>query len=277
MIQELQAGGRDDILAFLHKDAALDKGEAQFCVEKSDRVLAVRGEGGALAGCGTYRLWGKERDCADVYLYVAPDARGAGRGKTLLRALTADTGALSFVSTKIETNHAPSLRFFADAGFVAWYDELILCHNGAPLPQCDLALTAYKTTDFEAYVAALRESFFALRSANDFKPYFCCEPDEAKRDELERNREKLFVLRDGDAIAASVLVDGGFIEDVFVAPVYQGRGYGRGLMRFAVNRVLQSGAGPARLSAIAWNKRALSLYESCGFHVEKTMHYLRKF
>lgn len=185
--------------------------------------------------------------------------------------------ALQFISTKVETNHLDSLAFFQKAGFEPWYTELILSHNGIRQPESNLNFQNYQSEYFEQYVDAIRSSFYDLRSSNDFQPYYCCEKDQVKQEELERNKDRIFVMIQDEKLIGSVTIQEDFIEDVFVAPDYQGRGIGKEVMRFAVNKVIDSTNRPAKLSAIKWNSRALHLYQSVGFGLSKTIHYLRLF
>ncbi|NLX94336.1 MAG: GNAT family N-acetyltransferase [Clostridiales bacterium] len=279
MIDTVLENKRCDIIVFLAGDSDLNMTEARFCIEKSDSVIAYKNDIPEIVGCGTFRLWGKNRDKADVYLYVSSAARMFGAGTMLLKALMNDqkANALKFISTKVETNHLKSLEFFQKAGFEPWYTEVIFCHNGIRQPENNLIFRNYQPEYFEQYVDAIRNSFYELRRSNDFQPYYCCEPDRAKQEELERNKDNIFVLFQDEKFVASVTINDNFIEDVFVAPDYQGKGIGKEMMCFAVNKVIDSANSPAKLSAIKWNSRALCLYQSVGFELSKTIHYLRLF
>jgi len=279
MIKELYGNDRACLLKFLQDNADLNDSDARFCIEKSDRVIAYENDSFDTVGCGTFRLWGKDKNKSDVYIYVAPKSRNAGLGTKLFRELIdgPDINNLEFISTKVETNHTDSLTFFHNRGFEEWYTEQILRYSGERQPESGLQLIKYRSEYFERYVAAIRDSFYELRRANDFKPYFCCEPDEAKRNELENNKGNIYLLLDGEKLVASVTVNEGMIDDLFVAPAYQGGGIGKKMMRFAVNTAIDNGSGNIMLSAIEWNARALHVYEGLGFQIVKSIYYLRLF
>jgi len=148
-------------------------------------------------------------------------------------------------------------------------------YSGARQPECDMEFINYESQYFEQYVEMLRRSFYEMRKCNDFEPYNCCEPDDAKRKELEENKDSIYLLMEDGKLAASVIINKNKIDDVFVVPDYQGKGIGRKLMQFAINKVIDSGNDFVELSAIAWNQRALHLYESVGFNIVKAIHYLR--
>lgn len=54
----------------------------------------------------------------------------------------------------------------------------------------------------------------------------------------------------------------GYINHVYVAPAYRGRGYGRALMRGAIDWIRANGCGSARLVA---SEQGSLLYRSMGF------------
>jgi ribosomal protein S18 acetylase RimI-like enzyme len=58
-----------------------------------------------------------------------------------------------------------------------------------------------------------------------------------------------------------------------VLPEYRGRGYGRGILNFAVAKAKDHGIDQVMLQVEAENSRALSLYTSCGFKVVSKMDY----
>lgn len=279
MIDAVLENERCNIIAFLADDSSLSIPEARFCIEKSDSIIVYKNNIPEIAGCGTFRLWGKNRDKADVYIYVSSAARLSGAGTMLLKSLidTSKGSVLKFISTKVETNHLKSLEFFQKVGFEPWYTELILCHNGIRQPESNLIFRNYQSKYFKQYVDAIRSSFYELRRSNDFQPYYCCEHDRAKQEELEHNKDNIFVLFQDEKLLASVTINDDFIEDVFVAPDYQGKGIGKEMMCYAVNKVIDSTNSPAKLSAIKWNSKALRLYQSVGFELSKTIHYLRLF
>ena len=124
----------------------------------------------------------------------------------------------------------------------------------------------------------MRTSFYELRKTNDFQPYFCCELNEEKRKEFIDNKSNLFLLLDNEKLIASVIVyNNGIIDDVYVLPSYQGKGYGKKTMQFAINKAIKNGSNHTSIGAIDWNTRALNLYQSLGFNIVQTTHYYRLF
>jgi GNAT superfamily N-acetyltransferase len=141
-----------------------------------------------------------------------------------------------------------------------------------------LRFVSYEDKYFEQYAEGLRTSFYELRKENDFQPYLCCELNKVKREELLNNKDIRFLLLNNENLIASVKVnDNGDLDDVFVVKSYQGKGYGKIIVQFAINNAINRGINNIQLRAIEWNNRALNLYRSLGFDIVQTNHYYRLF
>ena len=68
--------------------------------------------------------------------------------------------------------------------------------------------------------------------------------------------------------AVCLLAEGGEIDDLLVNRRFQGRGYGRKILLWALERRKHA---RAVLHVAQWNQRALRLYESMGFEVTETI------
>ena len=71
-------------------------------------------------------------------------------------------------------------------------------------------------------------------------------------------------------LAGSVAIYGNEIDDLIVARQYQRKGYGQGLLRFAVARMQRGGIFPIMLHVADWNRGAIELYTKNGFCIIKT-------
>ncbi len=76
--------------------------------------------------------------------------------------------------------------------------------------------------------------------------------------------EILVVAQKGGAPAAFMGVEGGSLEMLFVAPQERGRGLGRRLLRYGIDRL-----GVNRLAVNEQNPQARGFYERMGFKVFK--------
>lgn len=97
------------------------------------------------------------------------------------------------------------------------------------------------------------------------------EPFDFYRNEkqLETRKENIYLYVENGQLIGSFVLDGNEIDDVIVNPLYQGKGYGRQLVKKAIAMQQQRKEHTIILHAAAWNEKAIHLYEKCGF--EKTL------
>lgn len=114
----------------------------------------------------------------------------------------------------------------------------------------------------------------------------CILPDERRyRSMLGTAGSHLFLLKDGDTTAGMLSVGTydiptgrrAWIEDVAVDEAYRGRGYGRALVRHAVEFARSQRADTLMLTSNPGRVAANALYRSEGFASKQTNVYVMKF
>jgi len=65
----------------------------------------------------------------------------------------------------------------------------------------------------------------------------------------------------------------GGIYGLGVLPEERGKGYGRAILRLAVQKLIEAGAETVYLQVLTDNEKALALYRSCGFETRSVMDY----
>lgn len=83
-------------------------------------------------------------------------------------------------------------------------------------------------------------------------------------------------MLNGDEIVASVTTGDGEIDNLMVNPAYQGKGYGRKAMQFAMNKMLDAGYEKIHICYMEGNDSAEKLYYSLGFKPLQRTHVYRK-
>lgn len=58
--------------------------------------------------------------------------------------------------------------------------------------------------------------------------------------------------------------NGLYLEDLFVKPVYRGKGYGKEILLYLKELAIQQGCGRMEWSVLNWNTPAIEFYESLG-------------
>ena len=158
-------------------------------------------------------------------------------------------------------------------GFDLWElvrEQFILAHTmeyaGPVLPMSKLCLRTYCDADYLTYSNAYNDCFSDMRRALHLSPIHCC-PDRAA---LCSKAENIFLLEVDGELAGSVAIYGNEIDDLFVIRHFQKKGYGHGLLRFAVARMQQRGVCPITLHVADWNQSGIQLYEKNDFQVIAT-------
>jgi ribosomal protein S18 acetylase RimI-like enzyme len=95
--------------------------------------------------------------------------------------------------------------------------------------------------------------------------------------ELQRPDRRYFLARHEDAFIGQIGVlaedDLLYIRAVGIAPEWRGKGWGRQLLSATVGKMLAEGYRRFELDVATENSRALTLYESCGFHSTNVYDY----
>lgn len=129
----------------------------------------------------------------------------------------------------------------------------------------DINLVPFREEFFEEYKKIYNECFYEMRKALDIKPYYFYSSIE----QLEDKKEKIFVLKENDELIGSVAMIDCEIDDLIVNPKYQGKGYGKKLLLYAINKMQTMGINTIKLYVAKWNEKAVKLYEKNGFKCVK--------
>lgn len=137
-------------------------------------------------------------------------------------------------------------------------------HGGAV--DSELALRNYEDSDYEAYREMYNACFREMRTALGRTPVECCD----SREHLAKRSQDIFIYEKNGTILGSVAIYGNEIDDLIVAEKFQGNGYGRELLTFALCIARKRQKAPVRLHVADWNQKAMKLYRKMGFKVVKT-------
>ena len=137
---------------------------------------------------------------------------------------------------------------FRDVSIDAVQD--FLNHYGIPFSP------EYKDRYKELYNDYYRE----MRETLNIKPYDYIQNDSF----FDSGLKDVYILINGNDIIGSVALKGEEIDDLIVNSKYQGRGYGRQILLWALENI---NSKRIILRVAAWNKRAISLYEKNGFEI----------
>jgi len=133
--------------------------------------------------------------------------------------------------------------------------------------------------ELERYINILGKAFIPLRTTLGFEipDNFASNPNYAKKIFEETNKTGSFYgyVVKGKIIGAAYAYDND-IEDIGIDPEFQGKGYGRQLLRGCVKSLLNK-YKKVTLGVVEINTKAHKLYESEGFKVTSYRHNYKNF
>ncbi|OPJ60278.1 GNAT family N-acetyltransferase [Clostridium chromiireducens] len=125
----------------------------------------------------------------------------------------------------------------------------------------NIDLVCYEDKYYESYKIVYEQCFYEMRKALELVPYNCCD----SKDILDKKKSDIFLLVADDEIIGSVAIYGNEIDDLIVYKKYQGQGYGKKLLFFAISYMQKNKIEPIKLCVLKWNEKAVNLYEKYGF------------
>ena len=163
-------------------------------------------------------------------------------------------------------------QLFDEIGFEYWYSVYRFTYKGDGFNEPDISAIKYEDKYYEDKIRLESESFSVLRKENDIKPYNWYLS--ASKEAIENNRkatleekEYIYLFFENNEIIGASIVKNAEIDLLFVNIKYQGKGYGKKILEFTVNRGLEQNATNVNLNALASNENALRLCKNVGFKV----------
>lgn len=163
-------------------------------------------------------------------------------------------------------------QFFNKIGFDYWYSVYRFCYEGPKFDDPNLSAIQYEDSYYEDKIKLESEAFSVLREENDIKPYnwylgASKEALENNRKRTLKNSEYIYLFFEENEMVGASMVKNAEIDLLFVNIKYQGKGYGKKILEFAVNKGLEQSSSMVNLTALATNEKALKLYTNAGFKV----------
>lgn len=129
-----------------------------------------------------------------------------------------------------------------------------------------LKLRNYADKDYEEYARICNSCFSEMRKALEITPLDCCE----SREKLLQKKSQIFIFEADGKLVGSVALYDNEIDDLFVDEAFQGKGYGRALLEFAVSTLQNQDKSPIILHVADRNQKAIKMYLNFGFQITAT-------
>jgi len=278
VIREFNPEDKDNIIEILRNGFILDESDINSFFQDQNRKLLVYDEGG-IWGFGYLKNTNKESKEYCILIYVHPHWRKKGIGTALYNNLTSSLKKLdpNLLTTYFRVGKEDFQGFYRKLGYKRWWGCHEAYYRGTHRPNVDLNFVNYEDKYFNSYTKLIQEGFYELRKENDIKPYKC-DFNKKYREYLLNNKGDIYLLLNKDYIMATAVVQQGYLDNIVVAPEYQGQGLGKKVTQFAINKALEKvPAESIHLTVLTWNKKALKLYMDLGFEVLHTVDFYRQF
>lgn len=210
-----------------------------------------------------------------IIVYINPDYRLNGYGSELLNEIRSCVSEEEPREFRVENmlKFYDVKPFLIKNGFELWYPSSLMVFEGTRFEDIELDLTAYENHYFNEYLHLLHEAFYQISVENDIKPYKA-EGTQAFKDYLMSVKDGLELLIDNNTLIGVIHVTEDHVTRVMVDQDYSGKGIGSKLIKYAINKIIDSNLVP-KLYIMDTNIGARKLYERLGFKLESTVHVYR--
>lgn len=289
MIRNHQSQDIESIIRLMNIQWAMSELDNQRKREElsKDSNIRVYCENDAVLGMWTHTVWDHPVWGKAAHLTIAV-FENIPNVERIVEALFQDAHAkmneenVKFIMTGYDDSNPFYFSYFTKKEYTPWYGYSTLIYTGQRQPHNHLTMREYQEEDFENYYIALGECFTPMRQAMDIPPYNVFSDRSEERivklkEEMNKNKENIYMFFDGDVWVGSSLINQEDIDDLFVVPTLMNNGYGRLILQSTINRCLDRNMENIYLGVVHWNVKAQNLYFTTGFKSIKSIKYMRRF
>ena len=142
-----------------------------------------------------------------------------------------------------------------------------MTYDKREVPECGIECVPFLEGYLDEYKRIYNECFRPMREALDIRPYDWY----SEGREVPEDRSGIFLIVEDGELAGSVSIIGNEVDGLFVAEAYHGKGHGRELLLWAMNKIREQNSEAITLHVAKWNSGAAALYESVGCIKSRTM------
>lgn len=215
---------------------------------------------------------------AFLYVYIFPKYRNQGYGRAAARMSERrlDASKLRDITTCYDVNSETARKFAEACGFKKEFSSAYMEYTGGAFEERPLPIRQYRDEDYAQAQKLSAEAFHKMRVGTGCFPNSAPEePSAEMRRHWADTAGDRYVYVLGDEIVGYACLDGGELSCVAIKISRQGKGLGKGFVRFLVNRLLEKGYGKPYLYCVVGNK-ARFLYDSLGFREAACGEYAKK-
>ena len=217
---------------------------------------------------------------AFVYVFIFKEHRG--KGYSYPAALAAEkaikASPVRSIQTGYDANNALAKKLAEKCGYAPQFASAIMRYGGAKLEEKALPIRAYRDEDFTSAYTLTDEAFHRMHLETGLFPDSKLTPptDKERKFWSDTAAERFVYEKDGEIVACGRICKDA-LSFVAVDSARRGEGFGRGMVTFLTNRLIEKNGGEPRLWCVVGNDRARKLYESLGYRETDRAEYSKKF
>ena len=218
----------------------------------------------------------------NAWVYIDPAFRCRGVGGLLWRELMSRMETVpQLLATSYRVDKGDPTDFFTQRGFAYWLAGHCLGYRGTRIKYTPTLTVEHYTDDlFWDFVNLTNEGFLSLRQEHNILPHLCYPPgfneNELRERRLDSQPENIYFFRDSvGSVVGYTFLEGPAIDTIVVAQSHMRKGYGREMMSYSINTILDRGYKLVTLEVADTNTGARRLYSSLGFELMETVHDAR--
>ncbi|MFV0401491.1 MAG: GNAT family N-acetyltransferase [Oscillospiraceae bacterium] len=234
-----------------------------WCVDSAPHYTSLLLCDGEVAGVSAFT---SNNLMSSHTFYIDPEYRNRGLGTYLLRETESRMKEAGIKEAMCDfLLKEPELSFVEKRGYVRSFDSNFMRYTGGRMASPEADIIPYQDDFYLESQALVAEAFHEMRLSVAIESELG-QPSEADRKHWQGNSGNTFVLRVGDEIVAVLSLGENEIDSLAVRRDVQGRGYGKLMLAYGVNTLLDRGTKEIFLWAVEGNP-AKHLYENAGFEV----------
>lgn len=242
------------------------------CLEEFEKCGLVVMEKDKLIAVGVFT--DKEIQTS-VTLYVKPSKRNLGIGSKLLdalenkmRAVGVEEAVCDYKINRIEK------KFMNNRGYKCWFKSNYMMYSEEAITLDNYKFIQYEDKYYYEVQRIMSSSFHRMRVSVGLESEEK-EPSEDQRQWYKDNSENIYLLSDNGKVVAVSILENNEIDAVAVEIKEQGKGYGKAMISFSINKLIESNYKCINIWVVDGNP-AKVLYEKLGFVIERIHEFDRK-
>jgi len=261
----------------------IEKWQKRF--DENRDILILRDETDVI-GCIAYELWtyDEHQSLELLFSFIKDETKHNILNQGLSEVL-AMFPQVTMINTIINENRKDLITLIKNHGLRVWYEYMVMLDYEASNTSTPHQLTIrnIEEQDFETYFKTMGECFVWMRETVDIRPHNVVEKlwatEEKKEESYQdwiKQKEQTWMYFDKDVwVGSGLIVNNQDIDDVFVVPTLQGKGYGKAIILDLIDRIEKGGHTPT-IGFVKVNEKAKQLYLSCGFKITHHFIHMRK-